>query len=71
MERMNSKNTPTIKQLLSQPSDPIEAQPALRTIWNTNCGGYPAGELIAVPATGAKSTAKVAKKASKVPAKAS
>lgn len=67
---MNSKNTPTIKQLLSRPSDPIEAQPALRTIWNTNCGGYPAGELIAVPATDAKSTAKVAKIASKVPATA-
>ncbi|QHJ01272.1 hypothetical protein GT347_26750 [Xylophilus rhododendri] len=67
---MTSKKTPTIQQLLDERIDPINTQPVLRTIWNTSCGGYPAGELISISAGSGKSTPAAAKKTAKARAKA-
>ena len=68
---MTSKKTPTIQQLLDPRGDSVQAQPAQpRTIWNTRCGGYPAGELISIAADGRKPVREAPKKAAKARAKA-
>lgn len=67
---MTSKKTPTIKQLLTEPTEAIQAQPAaLRTIWNTSCGGYPAADWLSV-AAGGKQAGEGGKKPARVRAKA-